>query len=164
MTRKLIVNNLILGDQFSAPNSTVKEVKISDIYYNIFSKNKDIIIRDKDFLLLPDKIILNIVDIHDVNYLSERPFVAGLKFLIENEESDIYVHCQLGVSRSPSLVFIYLVTQKFIKADNFSDAIVEFIDNFYPYMKLNQGVFDFLKTHFPFVDIAKKAKLEWGKF
>ncbi|AUF83216.1 dual specificity phosphatase, catalytic domain protein [Mesoplasma syrphidae] len=164
MTRKLIVNNLTLGDQFSAPSNIAKEVKISDIYYNFFKKNTNIIIRDKDFILLPDKIILNIVDIHDVNTLSERTFIAGLKFLIENEDADTYVHCQLGVSRSPSLVFIYLVSQKFIKADNFSDAIADFIDNFYPYMKLNQGVFDFLKTKFPFVDIAKKAKQEWGNF
>jgi predicted protein tyrosine phosphatase len=106
MTRKLIVNNITLGDQFSAPSNIKKEVKISDIYYNIFSKNSNIKLLDKDYLLLSDKVILNILDIHDVNMLSERPFIAGLKFMIENSDSDLYVHCQLGVSRSPSLVFI----------------------------------------------------------
>lgn len=164
-----IVKNLYLGDQFSnklsIPN---KEVKISNIFYDIFNEDVDqskVIFKNKNFVLTKDKIAINLLDSHDERDFNNNIFAAAVKFISENiEKINIYTHCQLGISRSASTIFVYLVINKYIKADTFDEALKEYITNFYAHMKMNLGVYTFLKNNFPFNEIQKISNKKWGEF
>ncbi|ARU91008.1 putative protein-tyrosine phosphatase [Spiroplasma clarkii] len=165
MPHKKILDNLYLGDQFSNEKKSVWQLKISNIYYEILlSREWENIeyFKNDYFVKTQIKLALNLFDSHDVANFNEVLFAAAVKFIDENIlENEIYVHCQLGVSRSAAVVFAYLVIKRKIKNQNFSAALKEFIDNYYPFMKVNYGVYEFLKNNFPFKNIEKLAKMKW---
>ncbi|QGS52071.1 dual specificity protein phosphatase family protein [Spiroplasma tabanidicola] len=164
MPFKNILNNIYLGDQFSLNLIDHQcELKIGDIYYNILNSKKEYNYKNQYFILSGDKMAINMKDSHDPDDFCNDLFVPAIKFLIENsEKTNIYTHCQLGVSRSASTIFIFLVVMKVLPHDNFKQALKKYIKDFYPYMKLNLGVYKFLENNFPFKEIANKMNTNWG--
>jgi hypothetical protein len=55
----------------------------------------------------------------------------------------------MGLSRSPSLVFIYLTQKKILSVDQFEIAFSEFMERYQEFTP-NHGMWNFIKTHFPY--------------
>jgi hypothetical protein len=68
--------------------------------------------KGKDYLVARrgDVMALNVIDVDDPKMIPEEPLWAGLKFIDEQRQKGrtIFVHCNAGHSRSPSLVMMYL--------------------------------------------------------
>jgi hypothetical protein len=57
----------------------------------------------------PGRLILNLVDVADVNYVPPQIVDAALDAIRDNiSTSQVLVHCNQGQSRSPTLAFLYL--------------------------------------------------------
>ncbi|ALD66339.1 protein-tyrosine phosphatase family protein [Spiroplasma cantharicola] len=162
-----ITKNLYLGDQFSnkldQPNM---ELKISNMYYDIFKKNysnESNVFYNDYFVKTKNKLALNLLDSHDPDDFNDYKFALAIKFINENiKDNLIYTHCQLGVSRSASTIFIYLVICKILNQNNFEVALNEYIKKFYPYIKVNYGIYKYLKNNFPYTNVEKISKMTWG--
>ncbi|WP_339030591.1 dual specificity protein phosphatase family protein [Spiroplasma endosymbiont of Cantharis nigra] len=162
-----ITNNLYLGDQFSNKLKTKhKELKISNIYYDMLKHqyaNKQNTIYNDYFVKIDDKLALNLLDSHDPSDFNDYKFALAIKFISENIENNlIYTHCQLGVSRSASTIFIYLVISKTLNFSSFEQALNEYLTKIYPYMKVNYGVYNYLKNNFPYTKVKNLSKKTWG--
>ncbi|AHB36673.1 dual specificity protein phosphatase family protein [Spiroplasma apis] len=154
MPFKKILDNLYLGDQFSNTLKIDCEVKMSDIFYRNLCKRENIIFKNSNVVITKDKLAANIVDCYHPTILNKHYFLFAINFIKQNiKQRRVYVHCQLGVSRSASLIFIYLVIENIINIEDFNLALNHFIDNFYPYMKLNSGIYLYLKENFPFQEL-----------
>jgi protein-tyrosine phosphatase len=161
MPFKKIIKNLYLGDQFANKENILLNLKISPNFYDVFSQEKEnILLRTKKYVLTKNVLALNLVDSYDPRDFDDTYFAAAVKFIKENlaKKEDLFVHCQMGLSRSPSTVFIYLVTEKIIDSQDFHEALNQYITNYYPYMKVNFGVYQYLKTHFPFENVKQLAE------
>ncbi|WP_339020368.1 dual specificity protein phosphatase family protein [Spiroplasma endosymbiont of Atherix ibis] len=113
MAFKKILNNLYLGDQFSNKVDANFQLKISNIYYDILLNQKEEQIEycNKDnFVKTKTKLAINLLDSHSERDFNNILFASAIKFIEENVNKNyIYTHCQLGVSRSSSVIFVYLV-------------------------------------------------------
>lgn len=157
-----IYKNIHLGDQFSKNKKTFElELKISNIYYKIFLKNNDKTCFNDYFVKTNDKVCINLFDSHDANDFSDKHFIPALKFLTENVDKQIYTHCQLGVSRSASVIFMFLVINNLLPNDNFKLALRKYVEDFYPYMKVNLGIYQYLKQNFPFSNLKVSISRDW---
>lgn len=165
MPNKKITENLYLGDQFSNTTEIDHQLMISNIYYDwlLAQKEEKILFHKKDcFVKTETKLALNIYDSHSIGNDWDNIIAAAIIFIKENiNKNEIYTHCQLGVSRSASIIFIYLVISKKINSLDFQNSLNSFLDNYYPFMKLNQGMYLFLKENFPFNNILKLLNLTW---
>ncbi|CAN5224172.1 hypothetical protein BH10PSE3_BH10PSE3_07110 [soil metagenome] len=57
----------------------------------------------------PGRVILNLVDVADVNYVAAEIVDAAIEAIHENlGASQVLVHCNQGASRSPTLALLYL--------------------------------------------------------
>lgn len=157
MFYKHISNNLYLGDQYSQPQDITCAVRATNTFYYYFkNKHRDKIIDHNDYLLYENTIDLNLDDGFIVEEISVEAIKAAIAFLLEHEPKEkVYVHCQRGVSRSPTVVFIYLVITKQIDKPTLSTAIEQFITKFYPNMSVNDGVYQLLEQNFPFANWVK---------
>jgi protein-tyrosine phosphatase len=156
-----ILDNLFLGDQFSNQLTRAKELKIGNIFYDILlnQKTEKKIIQNETFVLTPTKLAIKMYDTHDISDFNDEMFAVAVKFIDENQPHNlIYTHCQLGLSRSASTIFIYLVVKGHIQEPDFSTALTTFLDKFYPYMKVNFGVYSYLKKNFPFQKVKLKSQ------
>jgi len=167
MVFKEIINNLYLGNQFANKNNVIKQLKVGSNFYEIVNKkNEDnLLLKNDKFVLTEDVLALNLLDSHDPMDFDDIFFAAGAKFILTNlkKNEPVFVHCQMGVSRSPSVIFVFLVSQNIISHDNFNDALNEFLTKYYPYMKVNLGVYSYLKKHFPFTNVKRIIEQEWGE-
>lgn len=51
----------------------------------------------------------------------------------------VLVHCNQGLSRSPSIVLLHLAIKGFIANDSYSDAVTDF-RRMYPYFSPGRGI------------------------
>ena len=88
---------------------------------------------------------LNMVDATDPKYFSDEMVNAGLEFITERfaEGDSVLVHCNQGVSRSPSMCFLWLFEHGFLN-DNFDRATNEFLQ-LYPKWSPQSGIWQYLK-------------------
>jgi hypothetical protein len=94
------------------------------------------------------RLILNLVDVADVNYIGVELMDAALSAIQANIDSQkILLHCNLGHSRSPTIALLYL--SKF--TDRFRDldaaAATEAFRVIYPNYNPAQGMADFVRIH-----------------
>lgn len=76
----------------------------------------------------PSRLILNLVDVDNVAYIPPEIIDAALAAIHQNiSSSKILVHCNQGLSRSPTIAFLYLAkhTDKF-RAMDWASAVAEF--------------------------------------
>ncbi|WHQ36582.1 dual specificity protein phosphatase [Spiroplasma sp. SV19] len=154
-----IIDNLYLGDQFSQPNNIDYVLKATDISYN-FSYYDEI--KYPNFKKTPTTLILNLDDGYFIDDINKYAIIAGLKFINYNiNKGKIYVHCQRGVSRSASLVFMYLVLNNKLSQDNFFKAITLYLQNFYPNMSVNEGIYQFIFQNYPYLHFREQMNWSW---
>lgn len=92
----------------------------------------------------PNKIILNMVDADTGRYFSNILFEKSIEFIEENRPKGkkILIHCNQGLSRSPSIGLLYLVVKGKIRNRNFWEAKEDFLKIYPEYAP--KGVQEFL--------------------
>jgi predicted protein tyrosine phosphatase len=100
----------------------------------------------------PGRLILNLVDAPDVNYIPAEIIDAALDDIHQNITfRKILVHCNQGMSRSPAIAFLYLL--------KFSDLFRRH--------DCDEDLQDFLKIYPPYAPargVADYVRLNWAKY
>ena len=100
----------------------------------------------------PGRLILNLVDVADVNYIPAQIIDAALDGIHQNiASSKVLVHCNQGMSRSPAIAFLYLL---------------KFTDVFHR-QSHDEDVADFMKVYPPYMPargMADYVRLNWVKY
>jgi hypothetical protein len=91
-------------------------------------------------------LFLNIID-PDTPLFKPQLFIDSLDF-IENHitQRKVLIHCNLGLSRSPSLALLYLAKRaKVINGENYEEATKDFI-KLYPHYRPRRGIAIYLNV------------------
>jgi len=96
------------------------------------------------------KIILNMIDPPTGKYFENVMFETSLAFIDENlqREKKVLIHCNQGISRSPSIGLLYLATKRKIRSENFMAAEEDFI-KIYPHYSPS-GIKEFLTLNWDY--------------
>ena len=146
-----IIDNLYLGDFRAADNLNIlKENNITHIINCAFNlPNK-----------FPNEIIYKRLDLRDE---PNQPIIEQMKeaykFIKENNDKNIFVHCVFGKSRSASVIIFYIMNEQkidFNSAKNFVKNIRSIVDP-------NKGFEDELNNYYnqyiaPFIKDLNKEK------
>jgi hypothetical protein len=98
------------------------------------------------------RLILNLVDVDNVNFISAEIVDAALGAIRDNiDTSKVLLHCNLGHSRSPTIAFLYLTkyTDRFAGL-GIEDAVAAFRELYPPYN--------------PARGMADYARINWGRY
>jgi hypothetical protein len=92
-----------------------------------------------------NEMALNMVDAGDARYFPDDMVNAGLEFITERlaEGDPVLVHCNMGLSRSPSMAFLWMFEHGFLD-DEFQYALLQFKSIYLDYCPGN-GIFQYLK-------------------
>jgi len=90
---------------------------------------------DKNFILTATQIKLNYIDAIIPEQIDDAMIDASLLFIKEQLSAgkQVYVHCMFGVSRSPSLVFMYLLQEKLLAGTTIEEKLISFQKLYPPY-------------------------------
>lgn len=93
-----------------------------------------------------NELALNMVDAQHPKYFSDEMVNAGLDFITERlaEGDPVLCHCNMGVSRSPSMAFLWMFEHGFLD-DEFRYAVPQFKDIYPSWMPAN-GIWQYLKN------------------
>lgn len=75
-----------------------------------------------------NRLYLNLVDADSMKYFAPEVFDAALAFLSEQHsqaERNVLIHCNMGISRSPSIAMLYMAIIGLLPS-KFEDAMSEF--------------------------------------
>lgn len=117
-----------------------------DPWFSEATKHKPLLMISRNvFSIYYNEMALNMVDAQHPKYFSDEMINAGLDFITERlaEGDAVLVHCQEGISRSPSLTMLWLFEHGFLN-DDFKNACVEFKE-LYPPWKPNHGIFEYVR-------------------
>lgn len=94
------------------------------------------------------RLILNLVDVDDVNFIATEIIDAALDAIHDNiGTSKVLLHCNLGHSRSPAIAFLYLArfTDRFESLD-IEGAVADFKE-MYPLYNPARGMADYARIN-----------------
>jgi len=94
------------------------------------------------------RLILNLVDAPDVNYIPSEIIDAALVAIDENILwSTILIHCNLGQSRSPAIAFLYLAKySSTFEGRDCEEALLHY-QTIYPRFTPAKGMLDYIKLN-----------------
>ena len=93
-----------------------------------------------------NRLILNLVDARTIDYIPKCVIDEAIKCIDRKiQETNIFLHCNAGISRSPSIGLLYLATNGKVSRD-VNRAIVEF-QELYPDYCPSNGILDFIHTY-----------------
>ena len=95
-----------------------------------------------------NRLALNIVDAPDPKFFAKEMIDKGLDFIEQKlgEGRKVLVHCNEGMSRSPSICLLYLIKHGIIKGETLEDCEAEFM-KVYPEYNPGAGMRGFVKQH-----------------
>ncbi|MDB5396271.1 MAG: phosphatase [Rhodospirillales bacterium] len=104
------------------------------------------------FAARPGRLILNLVDVDKVSFIAPEILDVALRAIRDNVGSlKVLVHCNLGMSRSPTIVLLYLLKYTdILGASEYTQALKAF-QALYPSYSPAKGMADY-------------AKLNWEKY
>ncbi|MBG7614655.1 dual specificity protein phosphatase family protein [Brevundimonas sp. BAL450] len=96
----------------------------------------------------PGRLILNLVDVDNVNYIGAELVDAALAAIHERIGLDkVLVHCNQGASRSPTIAFLYMVKH----TDSFRgltlEAALAAFKGLYPHYSPARGMADYVRIN-----------------
>ena len=90
-----------------------------------------------------NNLILNLVDARDFKYIPKKIIDEVIKCINQQiKQTNIFLHCNEGISRSPSIALLYLATKGKVNS-NIDKAMQEFTQ-IYPIYCPSQGILDFI--------------------
>ncbi len=95
-----------------------------------------------------DDLFLNMVDMEQLLLpkFATPICVKALEFINKNiENKKVLIHCNHGLSRSPSLALLYLAKKGIINNENYNRAVEAFVKLF-PNYNPNNGIASYLRT------------------
>lgn len=94
------------------------------------------------------RLILNLVDVDDVNFIRTEIIDAALDAIRENiKTSKVLVHCNQGQSRSPTIALLYMQKYTEIFHDlELSNALLEFRE-IYPLYSPARGMIEYVRLN-----------------
>jgi hypothetical protein len=94
------------------------------------------------------RLILNLVDAPDVNYIPGEIIDAALAAIHQNITSrKILVHCNLGQSRSPAIAFLYLRKFSDVFAERDFESALRHFQELYPPFAPAKGMADYVRLN-----------------
>lgn len=102
--------------------------------FKLDSNNPECLIAYRD-----EQLYLNLID-GDYKFISKEIINESLSYIKKNKRSSILIHCDLGISRSPTLGFIYMMQLGFPLDLNYFKFI-------YPSYQPKDGMFQHLKEY-----------------
>lgn len=107
--------------------------------------------------IMYNEMALNMVDAENPRYFSDDMINAGLDFITERlaDGDPVLVHCNAGLSRSPSMAFLWMFEHGWLD-DDFRYAVPQFKELYPDYMPGN-GIWEYLKNR---CDTAKKYECQ----
>jgi predicted protein tyrosine phosphatase len=96
----------------------------------------------------PGRLILNLIDADDVNYIPAQIMDAALSDIHQNiPSSKVLIHCNKGMSRSPAIGLLYLLkfSDVFRRQDHDED-LRDFL-KIYPHYAPARGVADYVRLN-----------------
>lgn len=76
---------------------------------------------------------------------------ATMKFIDNSlaQGNKVFIHCNQGLSRAPSIAFMYMVSRKLIDTISFEDDLRSFVD-LYPKYNPAEAIFENVRRNYPF--------------
>ena len=96
----------------------------------------------------PNRLILNLVDVENPLYIRDEIMEASMAFIHASlaTQQRVLVHCNQGLSRSPSIAMLYLATYtERLAKTSFEEATRLFIQMYPPFAPAG-GVYGFLRN------------------
>ena len=94
------------------------------------------------------RLILNLVDVDNVNYIPPVIIDAALDAIRDNiGSSKILLHCNQGQSRSPSIAFLYLLKYSNLLPQNDINAALAAFCTLYPPFAPARGMADYVQIN-----------------
>jgi protein-tyrosine phosphatase len=141
--RDEIISNLWLGDQPTIQNNYL-DLLCKEGVTHILS-----VIEEKPFFLENSKFITKWINIDDDELLDIKKYFDECSNFIHsalNNNGKIYVHCRMGMSRSPSIIIAYLMKYNILNTRDF-DNVFEYVKNKRSVILINDGFTEQLKQH-----------------
>ena len=94
-----------------------------------------------------DRLYLNMVDVPDKKFYSDEMIGKALDFIYQKwevEHKDVLIHCNRGVSRSPSLALLFFVRSGILEGETLEDIIEQFKE-VYPDYNPGQGILGYVE-------------------
>jgi hypothetical protein len=96
----------------------------------------------------PGRLILNLVDAPDVNYVPPEIIDAALEAIDQNiTSSKVLVHCNLGQSRSPAIAFLYLAKFSDVFGERDFEGALRRFQELYPPFAPARGMADYVRLN-----------------
>jgi hypothetical protein len=100
----------------------------------------------------PGRLILNLVDVADVNYISPEIIDPALDTIHQHIASNkVLVHCNQGMSRSPTIAFLYLLKFTDVLLRQNVESDLQVFQKLYPPYAPAKGMSDY-------------ARINWRKY
>lgn len=89
-----------------------------------------------------NRLILNMIDVHDPEYFSRELIEPALDFIDEqlSEGNQVLIHCSQGRSRAPSLGLLYLATRTDVLPDSSLEEAEKEFKKIYPAYSPKSGI------------------------
>ena len=93
------------------------------------------------------ELYLNLVDARTKDYIPINIIEKAIRYLQIHEDNKVLVHCNLGESRSPSIVFLFLYLKTpYFTGKSFKEALKSFKDLYSPFNP-SQGMLEVLQQY-----------------
>lgn len=91
---------------------------------------------------------LNLIDPDVRPLFYPSSFDTALEFISDKiDDNKILIHCNKGLSRSPSIALLYLANEEMIDSSSYKSAWEEFQDKYYPNYEPSGGIRKFLNRN-----------------
>ena len=98
------------------------------------------------YAIRDNRIVLNLIDANTIEYIPKEIIDIALQKIHENIKNGkkVFCHCNLGISRSPSICILYLRSIGFFEGKNAIESILYFKNNILENYSPNKGILDFV--------------------
>lgn len=151
-----IYKNLYVGNDFDCNNNTDKDIAIihacKTCHQKILNYKKSLPNTHEHYLIYEhnnNNLFLNLVDMErEFSREYTDPIMKqALDFIEQNITiKKVLIHCNQGMSRSPSIALLYLAKKNIISQDNYLSARDDFLEKYKDYNPGN-GIEQYLKNN-----------------
>lgn len=105
-------------------------------------------IGDKKVFESNNDLYLNLLDISSLSFDYAFPMIKrSIEFIDEHiKDMEVLVHCNFGMSRSPSIALLYMARKGYIKNTSFKDALNDF-RKIYNYYSPGMGMYNYFDRY-----------------